>query len=137
MLYNHSIQTGKAPASFFVRDEVKLPLTSRDVWKEATGRFKPYQEGELVVYKLLAYARTGKLTKRYEGPCRVSHADKKGLTYEIQDSRGNQNRKAHSKQLKKWYGRAELPKSRAMKDGHEAPKLVDPPVLAVEDQLKG
>ena len=109
ILYNHTkhSQTGKSPAEFFAIDNVKLPLPAGEMWREQTTKFKPYEPGELVGYKVPAYAKPGKLSRRYQGPCKVISHDKRGLVYDIMCKPGATQRKAHYSQLKKWYGRWE------------------------------
>ena len=137
-MYNHSkhSQTGKTPSEFFC-DKRKLPLPSEEPWKKPTSRFKPYKLGELVGYKIPAYAKSGKLSERYQGPCRVVEVDKAGVTYDIQCKEEIKRKKAHYKQLKTWYGSWDADNKPPITD--KAPEVSGrdyKEVISVEDQLK-
>ena len=133
-VYNHSkhSQTGKSPSEFFC-DERKFPVPRKEVWKESTARFRPYSVGELVGYKVPDSARS-KLSERYQGPYKVLAADKTGLTYDIQYRHETKTRKAHYKQLKKWYGIWE-DSPPAIKETVEADQSLQPLIISEEEQL--
>ena len=78
-VYNHTkpSQTGLSPAAFFAVDNVKLPLPAGEVWRQQTNRFKPFEQEELVGYKVPAYAKQGKLSERFQGLCKVISRQKK------------------------------------------------------------
>ena len=107
IMYNHTkhSQTGLAPAEFFAIGNVKLPLPAGEVWREQTANFRPYEQGELVGYKVPTHARRGKLSRRFYGPCKIVRRDEKGLVYDVLCQNENKERKAHYTQLKKWYGK--------------------------------
>ena len=137
-LYNHSkhAQTGKTPSEFFC-DKRKLPIPTREFWRKPTKKFNPYKVGDLVGYKIPAYAKSGKLSDKYKGPCKVVETDNAGLTYDICCWNETRNRKAHYKQLKRWYGSWQEPRK------EEQSKEIVPPVVtdsvdvpSAEEQIK-
>ena len=138
ILYNHSkhTQTGKAPCDFLTEHEVKLPLPGSK-WREATSRFKPYHEGDLVGYKLPSFARRGKLSPRYQGPCRVVGTDHSGLTYNIICRGDKKCKKTHYNQLKPWYGDWEEDVMESIPDENPTESLHDGPgIVTVNEQLQ-
>ena len=84
-MYNHSkhSQTERTPSEFFC-EKRNLPVPRKEFWREQTDRFKPYVVGELVGYKIPRYAKPGKLSELFQGPCRIVAVDDSGLTYDMQ-----------------------------------------------------
>ena len=138
IMYNHSrhSQTGRAPAAFFSGEETKLPLPTDEYWKEQTSKFKPYKRGERVGYKLPTYARRGKLSPRYKGPCQIVATDGRGLTYDVLCEGEERIRKAHYKQLKPWYGAGDVGGKEIIKEVPTEQSLQHQKVVSVEEQVK-
>ena len=137
VLYNHTkhSQTGLSPAEFFSVGNVKLPLPAGEVWREQTARFKPFEQGELVGYKVPAYAKQGKLSQRFQGPCKVTSRDKNGLVYDIMCKNENKMRKAHYGQ---WSDTADA-QNQIVNSNDAIPPIIndnDMAMVSVEEQLQ-
>ena len=139
ILYNHSkhSQTGKVPSDFFTQEQARLPLPGDRQWTPGTNRFKPYKQGDLVGYKIPAYARKGKLSPRYQGPCKIQETDRHGLTYDIHCKGEEKIKKAHYSQLKPWHGQwRNDPKAKENNGDDISVRPPEPRIVSVEEQLQ-